>query len=251
MEVIDDLFNSRDVELIKRVPIPMTDKKDAWFWILDDKGLFTVKSCYKWLQGEFDNTNRRFWNKLWSLQLPGKVSQFLWRVCTGCLPTVSTLASKQVVQNIQCPWYWSEIETDTHVLFTCDFARTVWHTVGLQQVIQALPHETAFMIFCRVFEKCTNEQCVLMGMISWGLWNRRNNWVWERINELAFGVRMATTNVLANWKEAQSLRAKKGTCNELGDRIWRKAMDRWVKVNTDVAVFNDGSIGVGCVIENS
>lgn len=170
-------------------------------------------------------------------------------VCTGCLPTASALASKQVVQNAKCPWCWRVVETDTHVLFTCDFAQTVWHTAGLQQVIQALPHETAFMIFRRVFEVCKMEQCVLTGMISWGLWNRRNRWVWERINGSAFGVRMAATNTLADWKEAQSLRTKRGT--DVRDHVWRKPMEGWVKVNTDAAVFNDGSIGVGCVMRNS
>lgn len=116
-------------------------------------------------------------------------------------------------------------------------------------MIQALPHETAFMIFRRVFEVCTMEQCVLTGMISWGLWNRRNRWVWERINGSAFGVRMAATNTLADWKEAQSLRTKKGT--DVGDHVWRKPMEGWIKVNTDAAVFNDGSIGVGGVMRNS
>lgn len=36
MEVIDDVFNSGDAELIKRVPLPLKEKNDSWFWLLDD-----------------------------------------------------------------------------------------------------------------------------------------------------------------------------------------------------------------------
>lgn len=97
VEVIDDIFNSRDAELIKQIPIPMIDKRDTWFWILDDKGLFTVKSPYRWMQKEFESTYKRFRIKLWSLKLPVKVTHFLLHVCKGCLPTTSALLIKQVV----------------------------------------------------------------------------------------------------------------------------------------------------------
>lgn len=44
-DILNDICNLRDKELIKRIPIPMRDREDSWFWILDDKGQFTVKSC--------------------------------------------------------------------------------------------------------------------------------------------------------------------------------------------------------------
>lgn len=96
MDLVDDIFNDRDAELIKRVPIPMCERNDSWFWLLDDKGVFTVKSSYRWLKGECASTYSSFWNKLWELKLPGKISQFLWRVWIGCLPTAGALSSKQI-----------------------------------------------------------------------------------------------------------------------------------------------------------
>ncbi|KAL8119749.1 hypothetical protein AgCh_017015 [Apium graveolens] len=245
VEVIDDIFNTRDAELIKRIPIPMVDKQDTWFWILDDKGEFSVKSAYRWLQGEFENIHQRFWHKLWSLKLPGNVTHFLWRVCKGCLPTMSALLIKQVVHNAQCPWCWSSTETDMHVLFSCNFARTVWSMAGFQQVVHILPQDTVFTVFLKVFEACNREQCVQIGMLAWALWNRRNKWVWERVNGSAFGVKAAATHYITEWREAQ------GKGAEMGDYIWRKPMDGWVKVNTDAAVFQNGSIGVGCVMRDS
>lgn len=135
----------------------MEDKQDAWFWILDDKGHFTVKSAYRWLQGEFESAHKFFWHKLWSLKLPGKVTHFIWRVCTGCLPTTSALSIKQVVQNDKCPWCWSVSETNNHVLFVCDFARTVWSMAGLLQAVRIIPHNTAFGVFDKLFGRYNKE----------------------------------------------------------------------------------------------
>lgn len=251
MDVIEDVFNSRDVELIKRVPLPLREKNDSWFWLFDDKGLFTVKSCYRWLQGECDSVHKWFWKKLWELRMPGKVTHFLWRLSKGCLPTAHALAVKQVVANTQCPWCQHAVETDTHVLFTCDFARTVWYSAGMQVVMQVSPHDTAFMILVRLFETCTKEQCVQIALISWCIWNRRNKWFWDRVNGSAFGVKAAATNFLEDWREAQITATSRGANKETVANVWRKPMEGWVKVNTDAAVFNNGSIGLGCVLRNS
>lgn len=53
-DVLDDLFNDRDRQLIRRIPIPGRSRSDSWFWMLDNKGQFTVRSVYKQLQGSFD-----------------------------------------------------------------------------------------------------------------------------------------------------------------------------------------------------
>lgn len=124
-DIIQDVFQDCDAELVKRIPLPLSAVTDSWFWILDEKGDYTVKSGYRWLQGELDNEDKWYWTKLWSLKLPGKVTNFLWRVCTSCLPTASALVLKHVDMNVVCPWCHAANETDTHTLFECDFANTV------------------------------------------------------------------------------------------------------------------------------
>lgn len=43
-EVLDDIFNARDRELIKRIPVSLRLQQDSWFWNMEQTGLFTVKS---------------------------------------------------------------------------------------------------------------------------------------------------------------------------------------------------------------
>ncbi|XP_074325881.1 uncharacterized protein LOC141663935 [Apium graveolens] len=136
---------------------------DGTNWDMDvDNGLFTVKSCYKWLQGDISNEMVNFWRRLWSLKLPGKL------------------------------------------------------TTGLQQCIQVLPGDTATMVLVRAFAKCSNDQYLL-----------------------------------SDWKEAQ---LNEKCCNNAGlraSRKWSKPQEGWVKVNVNAAIFQDGSIGIRCVIRDS
>lgn len=53
-DILTDVFNSRDCELIKQILIPLRWKEDSWFWLLDDRGMFTFKSMYRQLQREYD-----------------------------------------------------------------------------------------------------------------------------------------------------------------------------------------------------
>lgn len=124
-DILNDICNDRDVVLIKRIPLPAFDKQDSRVWLFDDKGVFTVKSCYRKLQGEHNISHGAFWKKLWATKLPGNVVNFMWRACNSCLPTAVALVTKRVQMDIKCPWCRTENEDAIHVLFTCSFARLV------------------------------------------------------------------------------------------------------------------------------
>lgn len=51
-EILEDLFHSADCQLTRSIPLSVQVVADTWYWLPDDKGVFTVKSCYRILQGE-------------------------------------------------------------------------------------------------------------------------------------------------------------------------------------------------------
>lgn len=59
------------------------------------------------------------WKKLWGLQVPPKVKNFLWRACHDCLPTMVALEQRRVEVDFRCPVCWSEAEKVSHVLLEC------------------------------------------------------------------------------------------------------------------------------------
>lgn len=200
-EVLRDICNEKDIELIKRIPLRITASQDSWFCLLDDKGSLTVKSCYRKLQGEHNWPQSAFWRKLWSWELPGKVTNFLWRVCRSCLPTTTALAVKKVHIDVRCSWCLVRNEDAIHVLFDCLFAVSVWTSAGLHDIIQVVHEDTVLNVIRRIFDTCTREQVVWIIMLCWSLWNRRNIWVWNKVNVSAFRVQAAVTNLLTRLEE--------------------------------------------------
>lgn len=250
-DVLDELFNDRDRQLIRRIPIPGRSRCDSWFWMLDNKGQFTVRSVYKQLQGSFDMQYKSFWHRLWSLKIPSKVACFLWRVCRGVLPTLMALVSKHVQVNVVCPWCYMDSESDVHILFECDFARTVWAMTGLQDYVLRRVNESCFDILVRVFQVVTRDQCAMIGMVCWSLWNRRNKWVWERVNGSAFGTKAAAVNLLVEWRRAREVDVSRRPRVENECMGWNKPSGQWVKINVDAALSRDGFVGTGAVIRDS
>lgn len=249
-ELIDDVFNERDGELIKRIPLSIHVDADSWYWLLDEKGQFTVKSCYRGLQGECGDNQVKLWRKIWGMRFPSKVTNLVWRLCKGCLPTNAALVTKFVNVEAACPWCHREVETGVHVMFLCDFARTLWLSTGLSQLVNCLASETPGVVLDRVFEQCTREQAVEVAMLCWSIWNRRNRWVWDHVNGSVFGVRSAASHLYREWTEAQAKEANRRIRGEVGDRSWSPPPAGWLKVNIDAAVFLNGLIGVGAVIRD-
>lgn len=189
--------------LIKKIPLSSRERSDSWFWLFDAKGCFTIKSCYRLLQGEADTSYAQFWMKVWGLKLPAKVTYFLWRVSALCLPITTRLEDKRVQVDTNCQWYHAYHETYIHVLFVCEIANAVWLEVGLKIVITVLPDDNILEIIRRVFVKCNKEQFRFVALVCWSIWNRMNKWVWDKANVSAFGIKAAALNNLTEWNKAQ------------------------------------------------
>lgn len=226
-EILGDLFNDRDAQLIKNISLPLRDRNDSWLWLFDSKGELTVKSCYRQLVGEQSTQDAGFWKKLWSLQLPGKIQFFIWRTCRLFLPTTVELINKRVNLDSKCSYCRMENEDAKHVLFDCQFARQVWESLGLVQCTQVDSGDTILGIFKSLFNNGTREQCVLLASICWSLWNRRNKWVWNRVEVSVFGTTSAAMNLLSDWKAAQVERANSAPASTSSVRKWQAPDQGW------------------------
>lgn len=76
------------------------------------------------------------WDKLWKLDLPGKIKIFGWRVLHGMIPCKGVLANKHIGNQGSCPLCPSGCEDIKHMLFTCDRAREVWRCLGVWDRIE-------------------------------------------------------------------------------------------------------------------
>lgn len=164
-EILQDLFDNMDIELIKRIPISKHVKRDSWFWSLEQTGKFTVKSCYRQLIGEQHWPQAGFWKRLWLLDLPSKITNFMWRVCRSVIPTSVALSAKCVQIDNRCSWCLGSDETIEHVLFHCAFVKDVWTKVGIQEISTEQNQETVWDIFCSLFNTCNRGKLIMITMI--------------------------------------------------------------------------------------
>lgn len=129
-DLVRDIFNEEDAAKILNIPLSYTSTADTWLWLADEKRGYTVKSGYRLLcqlGSDFSGMVTDFnWLKLWSLAIPPKIKNFIWRVLQNCLPTLENLRRKHVEVYPICPVCNSDIESLEHILFTCAFAQRCW-----------------------------------------------------------------------------------------------------------------------------
>lgn len=119
--------------------------------------------------GEQSWTNAGFWKKLWSLDLPGKIISFMWRVCRMCLPTAVNLLKKRVEISSVCTWCLCRQEDEIHVLFDCSFARSVWTSLGMQELIPGDQGEQIVGKMQQIFNAYTRDKLAWVAIVCWSL----------------------------------------------------------------------------------
>ena len=121
-DILNDLFSSKDKDLILTVPLSTKDVEDRWFWQLERRGDYTVKSGYRLLQERrvmIGGNPSHGWALIWKLSIPPKVKIFLWRAAADFLPTMLALQGRRVVSTNSCPSCSAAPEDTLHAVFQC------------------------------------------------------------------------------------------------------------------------------------
>ena len=135
--LLQGLFSSQEVELIMSIPLCRTYVEDKLIWLYTASGTYTVKSGYKFLAfAETDQTTTAnpsldggIWKLIWSLSVPNKVKNFLWRTCKEALSVKKNLRRRQIIEDDTCDHYKSNVENEFHALWECSALAPVWNSV--------------------------------------------------------------------------------------------------------------------------
>ena len=97
-------------------------------WILDSKGLFSVKSAYKkMLPNTPSQTSSTVdWSKIWKIRGPERIKMFLWRVAANTLPTRKNLISRMDITEPWCVLCNQDVESTSHLFFKCPATKALW-----------------------------------------------------------------------------------------------------------------------------
>ncbi|KAM6557738.1 hypothetical protein CsatB_004757 [Cannabis sativa] len=205
--------------------------------------MYSVKSAYV-LQQSLKGTGSEseasdFWKALWSLKLPPKIKNLMWRAGSNCLPTLSQLASKRVPVNTRCPLCEEMDETISHILLTCRVVKLAWERVGIGTMVVAAG--SVFMDWCRlVFTPLTAEKQELAAALCWAIWGARNDVVWQGKPFIISTIIVSAKGYLDQWKFAQKTQIESFWSNLQdcdGMERWIKPQGNSIKINVDAAIF--------------
>ncbi|XVF87263.1 hypothetical protein PTKIN_Ptkin18bG0105000 [Pterospermum kingtungense] len=110
-ELIEELFDERDVQAILGILLHPAWFKDRLVWNYSSNGIY-------------------------SSRVPPKVQVCLWRACRDVLPTSWKLRSKGVDVPSSCLFCDDMIDTCWHLFVSCSFASTCWRSVGLLEAVE-------------------------------------------------------------------------------------------------------------------
>ena len=118
---------------------------------------------------------------VWQKFIPPRAQLTVWMAFKERLKTADFLVEKGVisVQNAGCPFCRSELETNSHILFTCRFAWSTWMEMLKWWNISAPLHMSFSNFSCQWLglindRKCKDIWALSLGCVIWSLWYERN-----------------------------------------------------------------------------
>ena len=121
-EVVDHVFNVQEVEIVKGIPLSSTNQPDKLIWSFTPSSNYSVKSGYKFLLENSEQFQRPtqdtgFWKKVWGMEIPCKIKNFLWKASREALPVKKKFVSKE-----DCiGWSMWNLQGEGWRLLTCPF----------------------------------------------------------------------------------------------------------------------------------
>ncbi|GJU21316.1 RNA-directed DNA polymerase, eukaryota, reverse transcriptase zinc-binding domain protein [Tanacetum coccineum] len=119
------------IQLVKIMEgITLFDSKDRWRWSLEGCGEFTVASVRNLLDANSLPvvSSKTRWIKV----VPIKVNIHAWKVKLDILPTRLNISKRGMnIESILCPLCEKNVESSSHIFFTCPISREIFRKVLL------------------------------------------------------------------------------------------------------------------------
>jgi hypothetical protein len=211
IELIQQMFNQRDVVEITRLTLNLLTQEDAPIWRYSKNGNYTVRlAYYQLMEHIIDNNNLKEpgnWKKLWRLHVPNKVRIFIWQLLRRCLLVRGRLAQKGVPCDNKCPYCTSYVENEWHCFFGCVAVQEVWEENPMWNQIKPYIDnaiDIVQMVFQMLEELETKVLCSIF-MMLWAVWWRRNQVCWQEKVPTTYAVNRRAIDHYNDWLKARTM----------------------------------------------
>ncbi|CAN1763719.1 Putative ribonuclease H protein At1g65750 [Linum perenne] len=208
-ELVEALFDQRDVLEIFSVPIGVGGIRDELIWHFDPKGAYSVRSAYRvFMEGinpRPDLIVQGAWTQLWDLSVPPRIKNFMWRLGREVIPTRAALRRRHIAVPSGCGVCGNDSEDYNHLFFDCSFATDCWNHAGLSVWINSIrmsvPQSSERIQ--RILQAAQSDSRDKASTVLWGIWNERNRRVWRNESCTAGTAMKLALDDVKNWSAAQ------------------------------------------------
>ncbi|KAJ8899152.1 hypothetical protein K2173_011780 [Erythroxylum novogranatense] len=201
----------------------MFNTNDSLLWHHERNGIYTVKSGYRisrYEHGTRIGANDVLWKRVWELQIPPKLRDFMWRALRGVLPT-------------KC-----------------------WHLIA---IVNLTVNDSLDGKFRQVWNDSGKEVAELFSFVAWHIWNARNDFLWDAKilspNQIVYNV----VSHLLEWRSLNRIRSSQNNygrqpadVTQMDESHQSFLLNVGWSLFTDAALFhNEGATGFGCVAESA
>ncbi|GKB35519.1 RNA-directed DNA polymerase, eukaryota, reverse transcriptase zinc-binding domain protein [Tanacetum coccineum] len=167
------------IQLVKIMEgITLFDSKDRWRWSLEGCGEFTVASVRNLLDA---NSLPVVSSKTrWIKAVPIKVNIHAWKVKLDILPTRLNISKRGMdIESILCPLCEKNVESSSHIFFTCPISREIFRKVLLWWeidvvMISSYDEWLEWLLSIRLHSKHKEFFEGVCYVLWWYIWNLRN-----------------------------------------------------------------------------
>ncbi|XP_048499711.1 uncharacterized protein LOC104890046 isoform X5 [Beta vulgaris subsp. vulgaris] len=250
LDIIEEVFNERDIKCIMTIPLTYPAPKDVITWGFSKNGHYSVKTAYMLGKGGNLDNFHRAWVFIWSLDVSPKVRHFLWRVCTNTLPVRSLLHHRHLMEDASCPWGCGLTETTSHALFCCSRWEEVWQESGCVEMREADANRS----MCEIIESWEQVDAKIRvkgAYLLWCMWGERNNKVFngkETPNQVLS--QRITRYAEEQGKYAKALYARPSRDVTSSSKVWRLPPAGVHKMNVDASLAEAGWVGFGGIVRD-
>ncbi|KAF7835257.1 cAMP-regulated phosphoprotein-like protein [Senna tora] len=257
LQLVHQSFDTTVAEEILKIPLSKRVREDGWMWVLSNTGVFTVKTAYKAMHQSYTSNNRwvahkGVWKRVWNMNVPPKIRNFMWRACRNILPTCTMLRNRGIDVDSKCCMCNTEDETTWHALYGCSVLQDFWRNRGMR-FVDVAGNGTSFIDWFKgqlqsLSSREVEAYCILASKI------------WQRRNQVVHGTAPYSLNKI--WHDTQSMLEMIKVRDEAiptNPNITDQTTTRWqapsswfvFKLNVDASLRPNERGRIGCVIRDN
>ncbi|KAK6128871.1 hypothetical protein DH2020_037388 [Rehmannia glutinosa] len=258
-DIIRQIFNRQDADRICSMHISRRLPPDKMFWRYTSNGNFSVKSAYQVIKNQWEQSNTDItsssnissvWKKMWNFRLPPKIKHFIWRACLDTLPTKEKILQRGMTIDPPCGLCGEKTETLAHVILECNESVHIWSRCPLRMDTSQIKFASFKNFLWCTMSTYPQDVVEYLCIMAWCIWTARNKFYFEQKHFDGMRIQKTAQELFL---EIFGDKTKTGAHKKSSINVakWTPPPLGTFKLNTDGAIYTNGTIGLGFIIRDA